>query len=333
MREAYKTQAEIVKVLRNSGFVSGERVSASLGVSRTAVWKHIESLRLMGYSIDATPSKGYRLNPPASPLFNAVEVASLLSTEFVGRDITWHDSVASTNIMAKEAARDGALEGAAIVADSQTLGKGRMGRRWVSPAGVNLYTSIVLRPTFPPTDAHHLTFVSAVALATTADEFLGKGQGSLKWPNDLLLDSKKAGGILLEMDSDIDRVNFVIVGLGVNLNMKGRMFPAELRNIATSFLERGVKPIDRAMFTARLYRNMEIWYKRYMGEGFLPVIAAWRGFFRSEGKPVKVACHDRVVEGICLGLDDNGALLVRTASGDTQRVVSGDMSEASQRHQ
>ncbi len=325
MQEAYKTQAEIIKAIRNSGLVSGERLSSSLGVSRTAVWKHIKSLRLMGYSIDATPSKGYCLKPPASPLFNAVEVASFLSTEFMGRDIMWYGSVASTNIMAKEAARDGAPEGAVIVADSQTLGKGRMGRRWVSPAGVNLYTSIVLRPTIAPTDAHHLTFVSAVALATTADEFLGNGASSLKWPNDMLLDSKKAAGILLEMDSDLDRVNFVIVGLGVNLNMKGRMFPAELKTTATSFLEMCDRETDRAVFTARLYLNMEIWYKRYMGEGFPPVIAAWRGFFRSEGKPVKVACHDRIIEGICLGLDDNGALLVRTSSGDTQRVVSGDM--------
>ncbi|MEK6790567.1 MAG: biotin--[acetyl-CoA-carboxylase] ligase [Deltaproteobacteria bacterium] len=325
MQEAYKTQAEIVKVLRNSGFVSGERLSSSLGVSRTAVWKRIKSLRLKGYSIDAAPSKGYCLKPPASPLFNAVEVASLLSTEFVGRDITWYDSTASTNIMAKEAARDHAPEGAVIVADSQTLGKGRMGRRWVSPAGVNCYTSIVLRPTIAPTNAHHLTFVSAVALATTADEFLGKGASSLKWPNDMLLDSKKAAGILLEMDSDLDRVNFVIVGLGVNLNMKGRMFPAELRTTGTSLLEKCGKEIDRALFAARLYLNMEIWYKKYLNEGFPPVIAAWRGFFRSEGKPVKVICAGRVIEGICLGLDDHGALLVRTASGDTQRVVSGDM--------
>lgn len=329
MQEAYKAEAEIIKVLRNGGFISGEGISVFLGVSRTAVWKHIKSLRLMGYHIDAAPSKGYCLRPSSTPLFNAVELTSLLSTEFVGRDITWHETADSTNLRAKEAARNNGPEGAAIVADSQTLGKGRMGRRWVSPAGVNLYTSLILRPSIAPSNAHHLTFVSAVALAATADEFLGKGASSLKWPNDMLLDSRKTAGILLEMDSELDRVNFVIVGIGVNVNMKARMFPAELKTTATSLLEKCGKEVDRAAFAARLYLNIEIWYKKYLNEGFVPIIAAWRGFFRSEGKPVKVVCADRVVSGVCLGLDEHGALLVRSASGDTQRVVSGDMSERS----
>lgn len=327
-REA--AEVEIIRLLKaglqspgGEGYTSGQRLSDGLGVSRTAVWKHIKSLRKMGFPIEASPSKGYRLSSGAHP-FNSVEVASTLSTSTIGKKIFFYPSLGSTNARAFELGRAGEPEGTAVIADTQTGGKGRLGRQWVSPPGVNLYTSLILRPPILPQDAHNLTFLLAVAVAEAVSGFCPK-RPSVKWPNDVLIESRKAAGILLEMDSEADRVHFVVAGIGVNINMAAEMFPAEIRPLATSLsLARGAEA-DRAEFTRALYTAVEKWYKIYLGDGFSPVLNAWRGYFASEGKPVKVSSFNRVITGICLGVEDDGALLVRTPSGGIEKIISGDV--------
>jgi BirA family biotin operon repressor/biotin-[acetyl-CoA-carboxylase] ligase len=317
---------EIIRLLRKGrGYTSGEALSSTLGISRSAVWKHVENLRGMGFGIEASPSKGYRL-APGKAVFNAVEVSASLDTGFIGRELHFHRRIGSTNAEAFDLGRAGAPEGAAVIADEQTLGRGRLGRRWASPPGVNLYTSVILRPMIPPRDAHHLTFVAAVAVAEAVAR-VSPRRPSVKWPNDVLVDGRKVAGILLEMDSEADHVNFVVVGMGVNLNMGPNGLPSPLRASAASLMGIGGVEVSRSEFVCALYSSLEKWYKGYTTSGFARALSAWRGYFASEGRPVKVASLGRALSGICAGVDADGALLVRAPSGAIERVISGDVAE------
>ena len=330
-REA--AEVEIIKSLRagllspdEQGYTSGQRLSDGLGISRTAVWKHIKSLRRMGFEIEASPSKGYRLSPSSHP-FNSVEISSLLTTGTIGRNIFFYDTLESTNRKAFELGRAGCDEGTAIIADSQSHGKGRIGRQWLSPSDVNLYTSLLFRPSIRPQDAHNLTFLMAVAVAEAVSLF-SPVKPSVKWPNDVLIGHKKVAGILLEMASEADRVHFIVAGVGVNVNMEAASQPAGIRGTAASLKYAAGADVDRAGFVHTLYSAVEKWYKVYMDGGFPPVLNAWRGYFASEGAHVKVTSFEKTITGICLGVDDSGALLVRTPSGAIEKVISGDVETA-----
>ncbi len=316
-------ELKIIRLLKSggAGYISGQSISSSLGISRTAVWKHINSLKEMGFSIEASPSKGYRLgkkNP-----FNGIGIASMISTDIIGKEIVFFPSIDSTNAKAFELGRDGAPEGTAVIADMQTSGKGRIGRKWESPPGVNLYASIILRPGIMPQEAHQLTFLLAVAAAEAVGSYSPK-RPKVKWPNDVLIDSRKVAGILMEMDSEADRVHFVVAGIGVNLNIREKDFPAYIRATAASLRDKRGAEIDRAEFTRDLFSSIEKWYKIYLGKGFSPVLDAWKGYFGFEGKPVSVSSFNRNTSGICMGVDKDGALLVKTPSG-VERVISGDV--------
>ncbi|MBI5810870.1 MAG: biotin--[acetyl-CoA-carboxylase] ligase, partial [Deltaproteobacteria bacterium] len=304
---------------------SGQALSGVLGISRTAVWKHIKGLRGMGYHIGASPSKGYSLRAGGEETpFNAVEISSGLTTEFIGRKIFFHAALQSTNLKAFELGRAGEPEGTSVIADAQTGGKGRIGRRWVSPPSVNLYTSIILRPRISPASAHMLTLMAGLSVAEAIGLFLGR-RPVVKWPNDVLIGSKKAAGILMEMDAEPDRVNFVVAGIGVNINMAPEDMPDEIRNIATSLKEKTGADISRAEFTMALYASFEKWYKIFKRDGFPPIINEWKSYFGYEGKLVRVVNFNRTIEGICAGIGSDGALLVRLPTGALERVISGDV--------
>lgn len=318
-------ELEIIKFLKaNPGrCVSGQAISRSLGISRSAVWKHITSLRKTGYRIEGYPKKGYAIVGGQSPPFNPLEISSILSTDIIGKKIHFFPSIGSTSAKAMELARGNAPEGTVVIADAQEKGRGRLERVWLSPAGVNLYTSIILRPPVPPQKAMALTLLSAVSVAESVGAFV-PADISLKWPNDVLLAGKKVAGILTEMSSEVDRVNFAVIGIGVNVNMDMAKAPPDLRRIATSIMEKKGVETPRAAFASTLYYNLEKWYKRFIEEGALPVISAWRRLFPGEGKPVRVRGITESC-GICLGIDNDGALLVRNKSGVVERVTSGDV--------
>ncbi|MBI5238736.1 MAG: biotin--[acetyl-CoA-carboxylase] ligase [Deltaproteobacteria bacterium] len=326
MRQGQDRDDKVLKLLRASPdlFISGQSISNRLGISRTAVWKHVMALRNMGYSIAGSAGKGYRLTPGRDTPFNAVEIRSRLSTEFMGRKVYLYKSLGSTNIKAKELAGKGVPEGTAVIADSQTGGKGRLGRGWFSPAGVNLYTSVVLRPRLDPPKCQGITLMAAVACAEAASKWLPK-KPTVKWPNDILIGPKKAAGILMEMDAEADRVNHIILGIGFNLNMTHDMLPKDLRGTAASIMEKTGRTVDRAEFACALYSRLEKWYKVFVNEGIAPVLSAWKGYFDMEGRPIRVNSFEGVVSGICAGVDTEGALLIRTASGRVHRVISGDV--------
>lgn len=301
--------------------VSGEAISDKLGMSRAAVWKHVEALRKKGYVIDAVSGRGYRLVAIPDRL-TALELRPLLATHDLGQVIHAADELVSTNDRAKTLADQGAAHGEVVIAETQTGGRGRRGRTWVSPPGLNLYLSVILRPELAPGRAPELTLVAAVAVCDALRQ-AGVAAG-IKWPNDVVASGRKLAGVLTELAADADRVSWVVVGMGVNLNARAEDFPEALRETATSVrIERG-GPAPRALFAAALLASLEGWLDRHAEEGFAQVREAWRDRSATLGQDVRVRVEGRELLGRAEDIDERGALLVRTASG-LERVLAGDV--------
>ncbi|HEY8368209.1 MAG TPA: biotin--[acetyl-CoA-carboxylase] ligase [Thermodesulfobacteriota bacterium] len=251
-----------------------------------------------------------------------------LATRVVGRPLEVHGAVGSTNDLVREAARAGAPEGLAVLADAQTAGRGRLGRPWVSPAGVNVYLSVLLRPDLPAPAAPRLTLLGGVAVATTALAF--GLVPTLKWPNDLLLGGRKAAGVLADLETDREgRIEHLVLGVGVNVNLDPSSLPADLAPLATSFAAELGREVDRAVVARHLLEALDAWVDRARRDGFEPVREAWLRLSGLPGTRVAVAvggpgANAEVVEGVAIGLGDDGALLLETPSG-RRTVVSGEV--------
>ncbi len=302
-------------------FVSGEAISGKLGLSRAAVWKHVDALRGQGYRIEAVPARGYRLVAIPDRL-GPLEIGPLLSTHDLGQVLHCADELPSTNDRARELADAGAGHGEVVVAECQTAGRGRRGRSWASPAGRNLYLSVILRPALPPQRATELTLVASIA-ACDACRRAGVEAG-IKWPNDVLVDGRKVAGILTELSAEPDVVHWVVVGIGVNLNAAASDFPEEVRAIATSLAIARGQPVPRALFAAALLADLEHWLDRHAAEGFAPIREAWRERSVTLGRRVTVEVEGAEVTGVAEDIDGSGALLVRGPAG-LLRVHSGDV--------
>jgi BirA family biotin operon repressor/biotin-[acetyl-CoA-carboxylase] ligase len=314
----------ILEMLRNrQERLSGAEVSKILGISRSAIWKHINALRREGYEIEAKPASGYRLIAVPSHL-TAWEIQASMETKQFGKKIHAFSHVKSTNTVAFGLALNGAQEGEIVVSESQTAGKGRMGRRWESPPGVNIYLSTILRPPFPPNKIPLITLMTAIVCAEGIEEVTGV-LPSIKWPNDLLFGDKKLGGILTEADMEMDRINFVVVGIGINVNMPRSSLPPAIRDTATSLREALGRKISRIVLIQALLRHFELWYKRF-GEGRGEEIKRrWEELSRIRGKEVSVDFMGEMVQGMALEIDADGALLVKEAGGEVKRIVAGDV--------
>jgi len=316
---------EILRLLRerSSDFLSGEEMSHLLKVSRTAIWKRVKHLRTLGYEIEASTHKGYRL--VRSPdLLTPSEVSPLLKTKWIGRTIHYFHAIDSTNSKAYELALAGAEEGEVVIAESQEKGRGRLGRKWFSPPFLNLYLSVILRPKIPPHQASLITLMAAVATADAVQK-LSKLSPSIKWPNDILLEGRKVAGLLNEIHSETDRIHFVILGIGVNLNMGARMFSKEIREVATSLKKEMGQVISRKAFLQALLLELEMWYEIFLKEGALPVLKAWRDRAQIEGRSVKVTSLGETLSGIAVDIDSDGALILETRDGEQKRIVAGDV--------
>jgi BirA family biotin operon repressor/biotin-[acetyl-CoA-carboxylase] ligase len=301
--------------------LSGEELARRLGCSRAAVWKRIAALRRQGYRIVGRPAGGYALARVPDRL-GPTELAPHLRGRW--REIEWHAEVDSTQRVARERARAGAPEGTVVVAERQTAGRGRLGRSWHSPAGVNLYCSVVLRPPLPPQAVPQVALVAGVAVAAALAEETGL-RPAIKWPNDVLLGGRKVCGVLTEMDTALERVEHVILGIGVNLNARASAFPPELRAKATSCLLATGHRIDRAAFTARLLAALEARYGRFLSGGFASVRAEWESHSCLTGAQVRVVAPEGELAGRVLGLDADGALRLAQADGSVARVVAGEV--------
>ena len=312
-------QDRIVEWLRASPDpLSGEELARRLGCSRAAVHKQVEALREAGWRIDARHAQGYLLLGAPDRLDSAA-----LGPHLTGRwrRIVWFAETDSTQRVARDLAHDGAEEGTIVIAEAQSAGRGRLGRSWHSPPGTNLYCSIVLRPPLPPGGVPQLALVLGLAAADAVAAVAGLEVG-LKWPNDVVLDGRKAAGILTEMEAEVERVHHVVAGLGVNVNAEA--FPPELAATATSLRLAAGRPVDRAVLTAALLAAVERRYDRFVAEGFAPVRREWEQRSWLGGKEVRVASPEGELHGRVLGLDDDGALRLETPVG-LRRVVAGEV--------
>jgi BirA family biotin operon repressor/biotin-[acetyl-CoA-carboxylase] ligase len=316
---------EILRLLKDhsSGFLSGEEISRRLKVTRAAIWKRVRHLRALGYEIEASTRTGYRLI--RSPdLLTPSEVRPSLRTKWMGRRIHHFHSMDSTNSMAYQLALQGAEEGEIVVAESQKKGRGRLGRKWYSPPLTNLYLSVILRPAIPPQQASLITLMAAVATAGAIHKFSGL-HPMIKWPNDILLKNRKVAGLLNEIHSETDRIHFVILGVGVNLNMDEKMFSKEIRSLATSLKRETGQSVSRKAFLQTLLEELEMWYETFLKEGASPVLKAWREKAQIQGRPVKVTSFGEVLSGTAIDVDSDGALVLETKEGERKRVVAGDV--------
>jgi BirA family biotin operon repressor/biotin-[acetyl-CoA-carboxylase] ligase len=326
--------SQILEALRSAGLrgISGEEMSAGLGVSRTQVWKHVETLRALGYSIEGEAGGGYCLRAVPDRLY-AEEVRARLHTRWLARRYEWLDSTDSTNRVAMERAREGAPHGTTIVSEGQTAGRGRLGRSFFSPPYLNLYTSIVLRPVLDTARAPTTILAAAVAVADTITAEVGDPEAvEIKWPNDVLLEGRKTSGILMEMGAEATRVHFLVLGIGVNLNVPADAFPAGFRSLATSLASHLGRTLDRVAFAARLYDTLEAVLDRHAEGGFDAVRPRFEAYFRMRGQRVRVV--DAVgggagmLEGRAAGIDADGALWIERGDGSRERVVAGDVTIA-----
>ncbi|MBE2252258.1 MAG: biotin--[acetyl-CoA-carboxylase] ligase [Myxococcus sp.] len=304
-------------------FISGVTLSDKLGLSRTAVWKHVETLRKLGYGIEAQPSRGYRLLKVPDRL-TQLELSPLLATHDLGRTLHHHERLGSTNAEAFQLAQAGAFHGEVVIAEEQTAGKGRRGRAWVSPPGKNLAMSIVLRPEISPSRAPEVTLVAAVALAETLKE--AGAPARIKWPNDVQLDGRKVAGVLTELSADTERVHFLVLGIGVNLNTDAADFPPEVRELATSVKLARALTVPRALFAAALLTRLEAWLDTWQEQGFGPVREAWKSASSTLGQEVLVRADAKELRGVAEDIDDSGALMLRV-DGRLERVLAGDVEQ------
>jgi BirA family biotin operon repressor/biotin-[acetyl-CoA-carboxylase] ligase len=285
------------------------------------VWKRIAALRGAGYVIDGRRSDGYTLAGTPDRI-GPVELAPHLRGAW--RTVHWFEETDSTQRVARDLARGGAPEGTVVLAERQTAGRGRLGRTWHSPPGLNVYASIVLRPPLAPGEVPRLALVVGAAVAAAIADQVGASP-AIKWPNDVLLDGRKIAGVLVEMDAEMERVHHVIAGIGVNVNAPLASFPPDLRDKATSLLAATGRRVDRAAFAARLLVALEARYGRFVSGGFDSVRAEWERFSCLTGTDVRVAGPDGEVAGRVLGLDDDGALRLARPDGSVVRVIAGEV--------
>lgn len=303
--------------------LSGEELAGALGVSRTAVWKHVKMLKAKGYRIVSLPSRGYRFIAPPDDLSD-LELGAGHSAKRIGRRIVCVRETGSTNQLAFRMAEEGAGDGTVVLAEMQTGGKGRLGRRWESPPGVNLYCSVILRPPILPATAPQLTFLSAVAVAR-AIESVTRLQPRIKWPNDVLVHERKVAGLLNEMSAETDTIHWVVLGIGVNINMERDQFPDDLRYPASSLLLEHGAPVSRLEFTRTLLSLLDSLYDDFLNRGFEPLREEWIARAMIRFRRVAVSSGDGDMEGTVVGIDSDGALLLQTSDGVPKRVLSGDV--------
>ncbi|MFH1190504.1 MAG: biotin--[acetyl-CoA-carboxylase] ligase [Candidatus Omnitrophota bacterium] len=315
----------ILDVLRGGGmYVSGEELCKVSGVSRAAIWKRIEKLREEGYDIEATPHLGYRLIGIPDLLIPS-EIKWNLGTKRIGKEVISYRKVDSTNDAAYELAEHGIAEGAVVFAEEQARGKGRHGRTWQSPPGAGIYMSCVLRPEMAPNEIPKITLIAAVATARAIREFSG-ADAKIKWPNDIVINGRKVCGILTEMKAEQDRIDFIILGIGINVNAKAK----ELPKGATSLKEElrspgGADVISRVALAKKVLETIERYYNILKNKGSGSIIEEWRELSAMLGSRVRVVLHDRTFDAHAHDIDPDGALVVRLDSGIREKISSGDV--------
>ncbi|WP_462272147.1 biotin--[acetyl-CoA-carboxylase] ligase [Methanohalophilus sp.] len=298
--------------------ISGEHIGRKLEISRTMVWKYIQSLQSQGYSIISSPGKGYILNSVPDSLLPELVQAGL-ETDILGTDIRHNAELESTNDYAKTIAKY-AKEGTVVVAEVQKKGRGRKGFDWVSPRG-GVWISIILKPSIVPADASRLTLVGGLAVVDSLKS-IGLNP-SLKWPNDVLVNGKKICGILTEMEAEIDRVEYIVLGLGINLNFNTDMLPEEIQDGSTTISDELGTYVDRLEFVCSLLYNLEQYYIHFKTQPFEELMERWIDSSDTIGRNVRIVTPSKMVDGRAIGITLSGGLLLQKNDSSTEEIMSG----------
>ena len=319
----------ILRALREAdGYLSGQELAGRLSVSRTAVWKNIRLLQAEGYRIEAVSNRGYCLVESPDRVTEE-ELTSLLDTEWVGRKVKCYDQVTSTNQVAKALAEEGASDGTLVVANEQTAGKGRYGRRWGTPAGEAVAMTLILRPKLPPEQISMVTLVAGMAVAQACREICHV-DAVIKWPNDVVVNGKKVCGILTEMTTDMHSVSYIVVGIGINTRVSA--FPPELADKAAS-LHREMEligyevPVRRSEIIAAVLKYFEKAYTQFLETGDLSALrGGYEKLLVNKGCAVRVLSPGNEYTGKAEGINERGELLVRREDGILEKVYAGEVS-------
>ncbi|WP_207667463.1 biotin--[acetyl-CoA-carboxylase] ligase [Clostridium sp. 1xD42-85] len=326
MDKMQSTRNQLIQLLAKNeeDYISGQALSEELNISRSAIWKHMKELEKDGYEIEAKSKRGYRIiSYPEKISENTVRWG--LETKWLGKNVIHREVTSSTQIIAHNAAKEHKGHGTIVIADEQISGRGRMNRDWHSKKGDGMWMSMVLQPSLPPYLAPQLTLLTAVALAETIEELTAL-MPSIKWPNDILFDNeKKCAGILTELQAEQDQIQYVIIGVGLNINQESKDWPVEVQQRATSLQIETGRQWSIKQIMQHFLKHFEILYDTYMQQGFLAVKTKWEAYGFKMGERITIRQLDRHRQAIFYGLADDGALLIKNEDGSVERLYSGEI--------
>ena len=315
---------KILRILKNSpDFVSGEKLSEVFHMTRSGIWKYINMLKEDGYDIESIPRKGYRIL--SSPdILTLEEIEGDLDTDFIGRNIYYYNTIDSTNNKAKEIARE-EIEGSLVVAEEQTGGKGRLGRSWVSPKGKGIWMSLILKPNVEPFKLGPITLLGAASVYKALEKNNVKSQ--IKWPNDILIEDKKIAGILTEMSAELNIINYLVMGIGINVNLEDEDLPSDLKNKATSIRIKENRVIDRKKLLADILNEFEDLYISFLKTGSsLKAIDICRENSATIGRNIKLVRDKEEKNAKALDINTKGELIVEFENGQVENIFAGEVS-------
>ena len=318
---------KILETLKNNtkSYVSGEELSNTIGVTRAAIWKHIKQLKEEGYEIEAISRKGYKLVGESEILDSKALEIEMKESQYFSKIIHFN-TIDSTSNKAKQMAYQGAAEGTVVISEEQTGGRGRLGRQWMSPKGTGIWMSIILKPQIEPQEATKITQVAAAAVALAIRNLTGCKPG-IKWPNDVILGGKKVCGILTEMGGELNSVNYVIVGIGINVNMHNKDFPEDLLETATSLMEFCGKTFSRKLLVINILREFEELYLDFtINNNINKSVSICRDLSVTLGNQVKIIQRGNEMLGEALDITENGELIIKNSEGKIQNIMSGEVS-------
>ena len=317
-------QKTLLPLLKNTDVpISGESIARELNISRAAVWKRIEKLRKEGFKIDAHPKSGYLLTASPDKLILEEIENELQETIFSGK-LVFYKKIESTNLTAKRLAVDGALEGTVVITEEQTMGRGRLNRKWVSPPERNILFSIIFRPKFLFSQLFSLTMLTSLSIVKAIEKITGLNP-MIKWPNDIYVGKLKAGGILTEFNGEQDQINFVVVGVGLNVNFDPS-FSDEIQNIATSLSKELGEKISRIKLLCAILKEIEKYYSLIYKNKLHQIHQEWNNYSLVTGKPVTITSFNSTENGIAESVDADGSLIFRDLDGKRKKIICGDVS-------
>ena len=303
--------------------ISGQALADEFQVSRTAIWKHMQTLQQEGYEFETVKKRGYKLLTVPDKV-DMGQLKQFLNTKRYGQQVHYYDSVDSTQLVAHELVRADAPDGTIVIAEHQTAGRGRMKREWESSQGKGIWMTIIIRPDIAPHQAPQFTLVTAVAVVNAMKASFKNFTPEIKWPNDILINGKKTTGILTEMIAESDRIQALLIGIGINVNQQPDDFPKELQSIATSISIEEGEQIERVHLVAKLLEFLEQYSDHYVKYGFSLIKKLWEESSGTIGKQVKATTLREVVEGEAISITESGVLEIRQANGEIKGVYGGN---------